>query len=154
MVRRGSISNAIHTPKWVKIQCNSTTRVAEEREEAAERRILLEIDRERLTRAEAERAATSSREALIEANKQAATRGELAADEIGQLKGKLAAADQMAGKRDEQLESIRREASALTIEVARCSGEAAAANDRISALEFELAAARAPKSKSAKARKP
>jgi hypothetical protein len=150
---RSSLTESRHDFANELEKARAATRVAEEREAAAERRMLLEIDRERTTRAEAERASSSLREALIEANKQASTRGEVSADEIGQLKGKLAAVEQMAVKRDEQIASMRQESSALISEIARCSGEAAAARDRISALEFELAGARAPKSKSAKVRK-
>lgn len=134
-------------------KARASTRVAEEREAAAERRMFLELDRERTLRADAERAIKQLREDINAARQQAAARSEAAAEEIGQLKGKLASAEQIAGKYEAQIASVRLEAADLMGEVARRSAEAAAALDRATTLESELAAARASKPRSAKGKK-
>ena len=150
---RSSLTEARHDFANELEKARAATRVAEERGLAAERRLLLEIDRERTLRADAERVATDLREALVETNRRASARGEATADEIGQLKGKLAAAVQLAGKHEEEINLLRAESLNLRSEAARKTGELAAALSRIVALEAAAIAASAAKSKTTKARK-
>jgi hypothetical protein len=119
----------------------------------AERRMLLEIDSERTTRAEAERTTNRLRDEANEANKQAAARTEAAAEEIGQLKGRLAAAEHIAGKYEERVGSMRLEAAELMGETARWRAEATTAHGRVATLEREVASVRSAKDKSASGRK-
>jgi len=45
VVRRGSISNANHFPKWVKIQCNSTKEILRKDKALAEAAALLVLSK-------------------------------------------------------------------------------------------------------------
>jgi hypothetical protein len=134
-------------------KARASTRVAEEREAAAERRMLLELDRERTMRLDAERATTQLRNEITAASQQAASRSEAAAAENGQLKGQLAAAEQIAERYGAQIASMRLEASDLMVEVARGRVEATATLERLAELQTELATTRAGKPRSSKVRK-
>jgi hypothetical protein len=82
---RSSLTEARHDFADELEKARTATRVAEERKAAAERRLLLEVDRERTLRAAAESVATSLRDELAGTKQQAAARYEAAAGEIGQL---------------------------------------------------------------------
>jgi hypothetical protein len=150
---RSSLTEARHDFADELEKARAATRVAEERGAAAERRMLVEIDRERTMRADAERAIIQLRDEMNAANRQAAARNEAAADEIGQLKGKLVAAEQTAERCERQLASLREAASSLTSDVARCNGELAAARERIVALHRSLEVANSSRPKPARSKK-
>lgn len=134
-------------------KARAATRVAEAREAATERRTLLEVYQERVMRAEAETKSNQMQEDLNAAHRKEVARSEASAQEIGELKGKLAAAEQMVRKWEEQVASLRQELSTRSSEVAHCEGELTAARSRIAALERAIEVATSSRFKSPKSRK-
>lgn len=114
--------------------------MAEERLVAAERRALLEIDRERTLKSEAEKETARLRVSLAANDEKFNTRAQAAAAEMGQLRGKLQSTEADLAKREAELAGIRKAMSALESTVARRDGEVVAARTHAVQMENTLRA--------------
>lgn len=119
-------------------KAREAVRLSEERLAAAERRALMEIDRERTARTEAERAVQQSRRDLATAEQSANTRIQALAGEIGELTGRLKAADAAQLKADQETAQLRAAVSEWESKAARAEGALAGVQDRVAELQKDL----------------
>lgn len=101
--------------------------LADERFDAAERRALLEIDRERTLKGKAEEETARLRASLAAADEKSNARAQADAAELGQLRGKLQSIEADLSKREVDLAGMRKEVATLESAVARSEGEVVAA---------------------------
>lgn len=131
-------------------KARSAAKDEEERGAATERRMLLEIDRERVLRSDSEKRATVLSEDLAATKQQAAARDATYAGEIGELKGSLAAAMVLTAKKEAEVIQLRDEMARLIREASRITTELATAREHIATLEKAAADVRTKKSNHAK----
>lgn len=114
------------------------TKLAEERLAAAERRALLEIDRERTLRADAEKEINRQRAAIAALDAQSNARAQANAEELGHMRGKVLVTESDLTKRDEEIGQLRKQVSLLETIIARSEGEAMASRGYLRKLEDAL----------------
>lgn len=120
-------------------KAREAVRLSEERLAAAERRALMEIDRERTERTEAERSVQQLRRDLAVTEKAANARIQTLAGEIGELTGRLKATDAAQLKADQETAQLRAAVSEWESKAARAEGALAGVQDRVAELQKELA---------------
>jgi len=120
-------------------KAREAVRLSEERLAAAERRALMEIDRERTARTEAERAAQQLRRDMATAEQTANTRIQALAGEIGELTGRLKAADAAQSKADQETAQLREAVSEWESKASRAEGALAGMQDRVAELQRDIA---------------
>jgi uncharacterized coiled-coil protein SlyX len=109
--------------------------LAEERLEAAERRALTEIDRERTARAEADKLVQRLRADAAAAEQAANARLQTLASENGELAGRLKAADADLARRDQDIAQLRQTVTESESKAARAQGTLDAIKDRVAELQ-------------------
>lgn len=109
--------------------------LAEERLEAAERRALAEIDRERTARAELEKLVHCLRAELSSAEQAANARIQTLATENGELAGRLKAADADLARREQDMAQLRSTASEWESKAARSEGALEVIRERVATFE-------------------
>jgi chromosome segregation ATPase len=119
-------------------KAREAVKLAEERLDAAERRAMVEIDRERTLRGDAEKEANRLRTALATAETNAGARAQADATELGQLRGKLQSAEAEVAKRESENALLQKQVTALETIVARSEGEVAATRGHVIHLEDTL----------------
>jgi DNA repair exonuclease SbcCD ATPase subunit len=110
--------------------------LAEERLEAAERRALAEIDRERTARAEADKLAQRLRADLAAAEQAANARIQALATENGELVGRLKAADADQVRRAQEMAQLRTAATDWESKAAHAEGRLVTMTERINELNL------------------
>lgn len=119
-------------------KAREAVRLAEERLQAAERRALMEIDRERTARAEAESLVQECRCELAKNQQAANSRIQTLAGEIGELTGRLKAAEVAQARADQEVTKLRAAASDWESKAARAEGSLDAMKDRLAELQTDL----------------
>ncbi|MFN7220569.1 MAG: hypothetical protein ACK5UX_08015, partial [Burkholderiales bacterium] len=127
-------------------KARSAAKDAEERGAATQRRLLLEIDRERVLRSDSEKMATGLSKDLAETKQLAAARDAVYAGEIGELKGSLAAATVLVAKKEAEVVKLRDEMERLIREASRSTAELATAREQLAMLEKAAADVRTKRS--------
>lgn len=120
-------------------KARAVTRLAEERLEAAGRRALTEIDRERTARSEADKLVQRLRADLATAEQAANARIQALAGENGELIGRLKAADAAQTRSEQEAAQLRGAASDWESKAARAQGTLDAVKDRVAELQKEFA---------------
>jgi DNA repair exonuclease SbcCD ATPase subunit len=119
-------------------KARAAIRLAEERLETAERKALAEIERERTARQQADEASQQLRAELAKAEQAANTRIQAQATEVGELNGRLKAAEAEQSRRETELSALRSSAADWESKAARAEGSVAGLQERLVVAYGEL----------------